>query len=153
MSMQVHLPDHHSPASTASPATSPLAVDISKLLTTRDTLAGFTADLSASDDATRLDVLEKAFDFRGDVTLNLADGTTVEGYIFDRRKGVSLGQSIVRLLPPVGEQRVQISYADIRQIAFGRDTALGKSFETWIKKYVEKKLAGQKANLEAEALD
>ena len=148
--MQVHPPDHHhDPAAT----TSPLAVDITKLLTTRDTLQGFTADLSASDEATRFDVLEKAFDFRGDVTLNLADGRTIEGYIFDRRKGSTLAGSEVRLLPPVGEQRVHVAYADIRQIAFGRDTALGKSFETWIKKYVEKKLAGQKASIEAETLD
>ena len=34
--------------------------------------------------------LEKAFDYRGDVTITQKDGTKIEGYIFDRRSGVSL---------------------------------------------------------------
>jgi hypothetical protein len=36
----------------------------------------------------------------------------------------------------------------------GRDTAAGKSFETWVKKYQEKKAAGEKnIGLEPEKLD
>jgi hypothetical protein len=36
----------------------------------------------------------------------------------------------------------------------GRDTAAGKSFETWVKKYREKKAAGEKnIRLEPEKLD
>ena len=43
--------------------------------------------------------LEKAFDYRGDVTITRKDGSTVEGYIFDRRDGGSLDDSYVRLFP------------------------------------------------------
>lgn len=143
------------PAATAAPT----AVDVSALLTTRETLQGVTTDLGQADAATRLDVLEKAFDFRGDVTLVLADGRTVTGYVFDRTKPAAgtnaeahLATAIVRLLPAEGDQRMTIPYIQIRQIAFGRDTAMGKSFETWIKKYVEKKLKGEKASIESESI-
>ena len=35
--------------------------------------------------------IEKAFDYRGDLTLTLKDGRTVEGYVFDRKiKGPAL---------------------------------------------------------------
>src|SRR4051812_15775523 len=37
----------------------------------------------ATDEELRV-ALEKAFDYRGDVTLTLKDGRRVEGYIFDR---------------------------------------------------------------------
>ena len=40
-----------------------------------------------------------------------------------------------------------IPYSDIAALAFtGRDTAAGKSWEAWVKKYVEKKAAGEKAH-------
>lgn len=116
------------------------------------TLQGAKVDLAAMDEASRLDILEKAFDFRGDVTLGLADGRAISGYIFDRRKGAGLEGSQVRLLPPVGEDRITIAYCDVRTVEFGKDAAHGKSFETWVKKYVEKKLAGEKASIESEAL-
>ncbi|MFN8817536.1 MAG: hypothetical protein ACK5ZV_12445 [bacterium] len=124
------------------------------------TLQGAQFDFTAPpvDDATRIAILEKAFDFRGDVSLVLRDGRTVEGYLFDRRPAPpappapapTLG--IARLLPPVGDQPILVNYADIARISFGKDTAHGKSFETWIKKYVEKKLKGEKASIESEAL-
>ncbi len=43
-----------------------------------------------SDDELR-EGLEKAFDYRGDVTITRKDGRTVEGYIFDRRVGATPG--------------------------------------------------------------
>jgi hypothetical protein len=89
--------------------------------------------------------LEKAFDYRGDVTINRRDGTSVEGYIFDRRAGATLADSCVRLLPKGGVGKLAISYADIAGISFsGRDTAAGKSWEAWLRKYWEKKAAGEK---------
>lgn len=70
------------------------------------------------------DALEKAFDFRGDVTLTRKDGSTVEGYIFDRRGGASLADSVVRLYPKDQTGKVSVSYADIAGLEFtGRDTA------------------------------
>lgn len=98
--------------------------------------------------------LEKAFDYRGDVTITRKNGVRVEGYVFDRRSGQTLADSFVRLIPKDGQEKVSISYADIIGLAFtGRDTAAGKSWEAWVRKYKEKKAAGEKyIGLEPEAL-
>jgi hypothetical protein len=97
----------------------------------------------ASDDDVRV-ALEKAFDYRGDVTITRRDGSTVDGYIFDRRPGATLADSQVRLYPKDRDEKIAISYTDIAALAFsGKDTAAGKSFETWVRKYQEKKAAGE----------
>jgi hypothetical protein len=48
-----------------------------------------------------------------------------------------------------------ISYADIAAVQFsGRDTAAGKTFDAWVKKYWEKKAAGEtNIQIAPEALD
>jgi hypothetical protein len=99
--------------------------------------------------------LEKAFDYRGDVTITRKDGTKVEGYLFDRRTGATLADSLVRIFPKDSSQKTSVSYADIAALAFtGRDTAAGKSWEAWMKKYAEKKAAGEKGiALHPEPLD
>jgi hypothetical protein len=108
----------------------------------------------ATDDELHI-ALEKAFDYRGDVTLTLKDGDRVEGYIFDRTTGTTLSDSAVRMIPKDRDEKRSIRYADIARIEFtGRDTAAGKSFETWVKKYHEKKAAGEtNIRLEPEKLD
>jgi hypothetical protein len=109
----------------------------------------------ASEDEIRI-ALEKAFDYRGDVTITLKNGNKVEGYIFDRRSaGPKLSDCQVRLFPRDRDEKISISYADIARLEFtGRDTAAGKSFETWVKKYWEKKAAGEKnIRLDPEKLD
>ena len=89
--------------------------------------------------------LEKAFDYRGDVTITRKDGSKVEGYLFDRRTGASLRESLVRLYPKNSSEKITVSYAEIAALAFtGRDTAAGKSWEAWMKKYAEKKARGEK---------
>lgn len=101
--------------------------------------------------------LEKAFDYRGDITITTRDGRKVEGYLFDRRTGPTLAASLVRLIPKDGprRERIAITYSDIAALEFsGRDTAAGKSWEAWVKKYHEKKAAGETGiALEPEALD
>jgi hypothetical protein len=106
-------------------------------------------------DAEVLDALEKAFDYRGDVTITRKDGSKVEGYLFDRRSGSSLSDSFVRIIPSKEQTKVNVAYADIAALAFtGRDTAAGKTFEAWVKKYWEKKAAGEKnIQIEPEKLD
>jgi len=61
----------------------------------------------------------------------------------------------VRLIPANEPGKVKIAYADIAALAFtGRDTAAGKTFEAWVKKYWEKKAAGEKnIQIEPEKLD
>jgi hypothetical protein len=105
-------------------------------------LEGWTPVLGS--DAELLDALEKAFDYRGDVTLTLKDNSKIEGYIFDRVRGDTLAASFVRVLPKDSTQRVKIAYADIAALAFsGRDTAAGKSWEAWVRQYWEKKASGK----------
>ena len=99
--------------------------------------------------------LEKAFDYRGDVTLTLKDNSRIEGYLFDRTTGSSLTTSFVRVLPKDSNQKLKISYAEIAALAFtGRDTAAGKSWEAWVGKYWEKKASGEGVlTLEPESLE
>jgi hypothetical protein len=101
------------------------------------------------------EALEKAFDYRGDVTLTTKDGKKIEGYIFDRVSGPTLVASFVRVLPKDSNQRQKISYADIAALAFsGRDPAAGKSWEAWVRKYWEKKAAGERGfGLQPESLE
>jgi tRNA splicing ligase len=109
----------------------------------------------ATDDEIRT-ALEKAFDYRGDVTITRKDDSKIEGYIFDRRStGKTLADCAVRLFPKDRDEKVSVSYADIARLEFtGKDTAAGKSFETWVKKYREKKAAGEKnIQIEPEKLD
>ncbi len=106
------------------------------------------------DEKALLAALEQAFDYRGDVTLTLVDGKSVVGYIFDRRAGDRLANSSLRLMGAASDEKITIRYDQIARIEFsGKDTAAGKSFETWLKKYVEKRLAGEKASIESETLD
>jgi hypothetical protein len=109
---------------------------------------------AASEDELR-EALEKAFDYRGDVTITLKNGTAVEGYIFDRRNGPTLAESCVRLFPKNEPKKISVAYSDIAGLAFtGRDTAAGKSWEAWVRKYWEKKRAGEKnIELKPEKLD
>jgi len=101
----------------------------------------------ATDEEVR-QALEKAFDYRGDVTLTKKDGSVVEGYIFDRKQGKTLQDSLVRLLPKDSNARQSIPFVDIARLEFsGRDPAAGKSWEAWVRKYWEKRAAGEKYNL------
>jgi hypothetical protein len=119
----------------------------------REKLEGWVPQLASEDELRN--ALEKAFDYRGDVTIITKDGSQLEGYLFDRRRGPTLNTSTVRLIPKQGDQKLSISYADIAALAFsGRDTAAGKTWEAWVKRYAEKKAAGEKnIALQPEPLD
>jgi hypothetical protein len=116
-------------------------------------LEGWVPELAGEEEVRQ--ALEKAFDYRGDVTITRKDGSKVEGYIFDRRSGKTLADSAVRLFPKDADQKISIPYSEIAALAFtGRDTAAGKSFEAWVRKYWEKKAAGEKnIGIQAEALE
>ena len=96
------------------------------------------------------EALELAFDYRGDVTVLLADGRRVEGYLFDRRQDAQ-GNLIVRFMRSDSPQRESVLAKEIRKLAFtGRDTALGKSWETWVRQYAQR-LAEKKAESASKA--
>jgi len=101
-------------------------------------------------EAERIEAIDKAFDYRGDVTLTLTN-ETIEGYIFNRD---------ARANPPRVEVFVKgedapriIPYLDIKAIAFtGRDTADGKSWAAWVsKKEDERKAEAERIKAEVEA--
>ena len=95
--------------------------------------------------------MEIAFDYRGDVTLELASGETITGYIFNRNNSVS--PPVLQLFPKDQPSTRVIPYADIATIAFtGEDTASGKSWETWVKKKEsERKAEAEQIKAEAQA--
>jgi hypothetical protein len=121
--------------------------------TQHDTVQGWVPAL-ATEEELRI-ALEKAFDYRGDVTLTLKDNSKIEGYIFDRVSGATLSTSFVRLLLNDSNEKLKIAYADIGALAFtGRDTAAGKSWEAWVRKYWEKKASGDRnLSLQPESLE
>jgi len=119
----------------------------------REQLEGWVPSLVSDEEIHQ--AFEKAFDYRGDVTITRKDGSQIVGYLFDRRSGFSLTDSFVRIIPANAPTKVNIAYSDIAALAFtGRDTAAGKTFEAWVKKYWEKKAAGERnIQIEPEKLD
>ena len=149
------------PSQAALAAANPDALEVAPG-TEHQKLEGSVPELASEEDLRA--ALEKAFDYRGDVTMTLKNGSKVEGYIFDRRNGATLRDSFVRVIPAdpsvvadnvgrsavahnkVSSQKLSIAYSDIAALAFtGRDTAAGKSWEAWVRKYWEKKAAGEKS--------
>ena len=134
-------PTHANRQGTANSALDPDQLEVAPG-TVHQTVAGWIPSL-ASEQEIR-EALEKAFDYRGDVTITCKDGTRIDGYLFDRLSGRGLSDSYVRLLPNNSSERVKISYADIAALAFSdRDPAAGKSWEAWVRRYWEKKSSGQ----------
>ncbi len=80
-------------------------------------------------DATLEEVVERAFDYRGDVTVERHDGGTLVGYLYNRDRRAA--EPFVLLVDAAGVTH-RILYTDVRAIAFtGRDMAVGKSYEAW----------------------
>ena len=77
-------------------------------------------------------VIERAFDYRGDVTIVRRDGGEVVGYLFNR--DVDVPQPFVQMFPRDGGETVRIFYTEIASIRFtGRDTAAGNSYAAWLR--------------------
>ncbi|HEY1765426.1 MAG TPA: hypothetical protein VGF85_10920 [Opitutaceae bacterium] len=101
------------------------------------------------------DALEKAFDYRGDITLTLKSGQRFEAYIFNRQSGPTLAASRFQYFVPGEPEKRSLSYADITRLEFsGKDRAAGKQWEDWVRKYNERRAAGEKGiGLHPDALD
>jgi hypothetical protein len=106
-------------------------------------LEGWVPELASDEDLRQ--ALQKAFDYRGDVTITLKNGERIEAYIFNRQTGASLSESYVQYFTPKAPEKRKVSYADIARLEFsGKDRAAGKHWEDWVKAYNEKKAAGEK---------
>ena len=121
--------------------------------TEHEELEGWVPALASDEDLRQ--ALEKAFDYRGDVTLTLKSGEKIEAYIFNRHTGATLAESWVQYFTPNASDKRKVSYADIARLEFsGKDRAAGKHWEDWVKAYNEKKAAGEKnIGLVPEALE
>ncbi len=79
------------------------------------------------------EAIELAFDYRGDVTVELKSGGQVTGYLFNRT--ATGDQPTIELFPSASSGTLTIPYSEVMTIAFtGEDTATGKSWEAWITK-------------------
>jgi len=98
----------------------------------------------------RREAIDKAFDYRGDVTLTVR-GQQIEGYIFNRDAAAVPPR--IELFAKGSETPQIIPYADIEAIAFtGKDTADGKSWDAWVnKKESERKAEADRIRAESEA--
>jgi hypothetical protein len=119
----------------------------------RQALEGWVPELAGDGDLRS--ALEKAFDYRGNVTLTLKGGERVEAYIYNRQTGATLEDSYVQYYTPAAPEKRRVSYAGIARIEFsGKDCAAGKQWEDWVRKYNKRKAAGEKGiALEPESLD
>src|ERR1700744_3436012 len=78
--------------------------------TEHEELEGLVPELASDDDLRQ--ALEKAFDYRGDVTMTLKSGERVEAYIFNRHTGATLAESYVTYFTPSANDKRKASYAD-----------------------------------------
>ncbi|HVW22392.1 MAG TPA: hypothetical protein VHC86_14355 [Opitutaceae bacterium] len=119
----------------------------------RDKLEGSVPELASEADLRQ--ALDKALDYRGDVTLTLKGGERIAAYIFNRQTGATLADSRVQYFTAGAAEKRQVSYAEIARIEFsGKDCAAGKQWEDWVRKHQERKAAGEKnIALHPEALD
>jgi hypothetical protein len=105
-------------------------------------LEGSVPTLASDEDLRK--ALEKAFDYRGDVSLTLKSGERIEAYIFNRYTGATLADSWVLYFTPSANDKRKVSYAEIARLEFsGKDRAAGKHWEAWVQKYNERKAAGE----------
>ena len=106
-------------------------------------LEGWTPELATDEDLYH--VLEKARDYRGDVTLTLKNGERIVAYVFNCQSGPTLAESFLQYFTPNSPEKRKARYADIARVEFtGKDRAAGKHWEDWVKAWNERRAAGEK---------
>ena len=99
-------------------------------MTDEKSLEGWAPDIP--DAATLAEVVDRAFDYRGDVTVVLNDGRELVGYLFNRNRDAA--EPLVQMFERDKSGASSISYARIRAIRFsGKDTAAGNSYAAWLR--------------------
>jgi hypothetical protein len=106
-------------------------------VTDEQTLEGWTP----GPDVSLADIIERAFDYRGNVTLVRGDGTELVGYLFNRN--TRSAEPFVQMIDTAGEGPITIPYAAIRAIRFtGKDPAAGNSYAAWLDRKAAAKARG-----------
>ena len=109
----------------------------------QEKLEGWIPELASEDDLRN--ALERAFNYRGDITVTLKSGERIEIYVFNRHTGATLADSWVQYFAPNSSDKRKLSYADVARLEFtGKDRAAGKHWEDWVKAYNQRKAAGEK---------
>ncbi len=76
--------------------------------------------------------IEAAFDYRGNITMTLKDGTVVDGFIFNRDFAPKSGPAFIEVFLDKQPKPTTFAINTIQSIALtGEDTAAGKSWEDW----------------------
>ncbi len=92
------------------------------------TLEGWVPEIGES--LTLAEVIDLAFDYRGNLTVVRIDGTEVEGYIFNRN--AEGPEPFIQMFDLTGNGPLTILYAEIRNVTFtGKDPAAGNSWQAW----------------------
>ena len=95
------------------------------------------------------EAVELAFDYRGDVTIELTSGELLVGYLFNRE--ASLPDPWIELFHADNPAPRKLAYTNIASLAFtGEDTANGKTWEAWVSKKESERRA-EAARVEADA--
>jgi hypothetical protein len=90
------------------------------------------------------EVVDRAFDYRGNVTLELREGGELTGYLYNRNAHAH--EPFVQLFDGAGDGPFTLRYADIRAIRFtGKDTAAGNSYAAWLERKAAAKAQGSPA--------
>jgi hypothetical protein len=79
------------------------------------------------------EVVEFAFDYRGNTTIVRTDGTEVVGYLFNRD---TYGpEPFIEYFDESGEGPFRLPYSAVANIKFsGKDTAAGNSWKAWLER-------------------
>jgi len=79
------------------------------------------------------EVVDFAFDYRGNTTVVKKNGGEIVGYIFNR--DADAPDAFIQLFDEQGEGPFTIPYRDIATIKFtGKDTAAGNSWKAWVER-------------------
>ena len=78
---------------------------------------------------------------------------SLAGKLYPKGIPIHVEKDLEKLIKKHKVEEVVFAYSDVTSLTFsGRDTAAGKSWDTWVRKYIEKKMAGEAANIESEQL-
>ena len=94
---------------------------------------------------TLAEVIDFAFDYRGNTTIVKVDGTELVGYVFNRNKLVP--EPFVQFFDEQGEGPFTLAYSEIATIKFtGKDMAAGNSWKAWLERREREKAQAASAS-------